>query len=167
MIKENIYIVNNHFNNNLKKINNIIINLIIEYKYYLLCLFILLVLLYFYYPKIKTTNENLKKFIKYDKQLLSLSDIKNNKPTIDIFLDVRSSEEYNNNKLKKSINIDYKDILNNEDVLKKNNITKDKSILVYCKSGKRSSLVVDKMINEYNYNKNNIYLTTEDITNKL
>ena len=165
MIKENIYKINNHFTNNLDNLNNIIIEKIIENKFSILILFILLFLLYFYYPKIKRINENLKKNIKYDKQLLTLKDI--NKKKIDIFLDVRSSEEFNNNHLENAINIDYKDILNDENVLNKNNITKDKTILVYCKSGKRSSLVVDKMINEYNYNKNNIYLTTEDITNKI
>ena len=165
MFKENFYKINNHFTNNLENLNNIIIEKIIENKFSILILFILLFLLYFYYPKIKRINENLKKNIKYDKQLLTLKDI--NKKKIDIFLDVRSSEEFNNNHLENAINIDYKDILNDENVLNKNNITKDKTILVYCKSGRRSSLVVDKMINEYNYNKNNIYLTTEDITNKL
>ena len=165
MFKENIYKINNHFTNNLENLNNIIIEKIIENKFSILILFILLFLLYFYYPKIKRINENLKKNIKYDKQLLTLKDI--NKKKIDIFLDVRSSEEFNNNHLEHAINIDYKDILNDKNILNKNNITKDKTILVYCKSGRRSSLVVDKMINEYNYNKNNIYLTTEDITNKI
>ncbi|MBR3362292.1 MAG: rhodanese-like domain-containing protein [Bacilli bacterium] len=49
-------------------------------------------------------------------------------------VDVRTEEEYNEGHVKKAINIPY-DTIN-----KKTSLNKNKTILVYCQSGKRSSI---------------------------
>lgn len=51
-----------------------------------------------------------------------------------IILDVRTKEEYEEGHVKDSINIPYDEIDENVD------LDKDKTIMVYCKSGKRSSI---------------------------
>lgn len=49
-----------------------------------------------------------------------------------IIVDVRTKEEYDEEHIKDAINIPY-------DVIKDSNLDKNKTIMVYCKSGKRSS----------------------------
>ena len=51
-----------------------------------------------------------------------------------IIIDVRTKEEYNELHIKDSINIPYDEINKNSD------INKNKTILVYCRSGKRSNM---------------------------
>lgn len=53
-----------------------------------------------------------------------------------IILDVRTNEEYANGHIEKSINIDVKQ--DNFEETAKNRLNKDKSIALYCRSGKRS-----------------------------
>lgn len=53
-----------------------------------------------------------------------------------IILDVRTIEEYANGHIEKSINIDVKQ--DNFEETAKNRLTKDKTIALYCRSGKRS-----------------------------
>lgn len=54
-----------------------------------------------------------------------------------IIIDVRTNEEYKESHLKGSINIPYDEI--NED------LDKNKTILVYCQSGRRSKIAYDKL----------------------
>ena len=61
-----------------------------------------------------------------------------------IIVDVRTEEEYNQGHVKNSINIPY-------DVIGEYEFDKDKMILVYCKSGKRSSIAFNTLI-EAGYN---------------
>ena len=56
-----------------------------------------------------------------------------------IILDVRTKEEYNESHIKNAINIEYDKIDEKVDL----DITK--LILVYCKSGKRSSIAYEKL----------------------
>lgn len=50
-----------------------------------------------------------------------------------LIVDVRTKEEFSVSRIKESINIPYDEIDKNE-----NNLDKDKTILVYCQSGRRS-----------------------------
>lgn len=57
-----------------------------------------------------------------------------------VILDVRTREEYGNSHIKNAINIPYDEI--NDPVP----INKDNIIFVYCKSGKRSKIATEKLI---------------------
>ncbi|MBE6150281.1 MAG: rhodanese-like domain-containing protein [Firmicutes bacterium] len=65
-----------------------------------------------------------------------------------LLVDVRSLIEYNQGHIDKAINIDVQDILNMTDslVYENANISKDKKIIVYCRSGSRSSSAASKLI---------------------
>lgn len=56
-----------------------------------------------------------------------------------IVVDVRTEEEYASGHVKKAINIPY------DTIDKKVSLDKDKTILVYCKSGKRSSIAYNTL----------------------
>lgn len=56
-----------------------------------------------------------------------------------VIIDVRTIDEYNNGHLKGAINIPYNEIENL-------NVSKDKDVLVYCASGKRSSIAYNKLV---------------------
>ena len=157
MINENLKNINIIFFSNLKKINAFLLDQIYVNKFYILALLILLVILYYLLPYLKEISKKLKQKQKYNTNIVDLKDIKNK--DIDIFLDVRNNEEYTKNPVSKATNIDYKDIMKNEKILVKNNILKDKNILIFCKSGRRSSLVFDKMINDYGYDKNKLFIS--------
>ena len=58
-----------------------------------------------------------------------------------VILDVRTKEEYDEGHIKDSINIPYDEIDENID------ISKDKIIFVYCKSGNRSGQAYNSLIN--------------------
>ena len=57
-----------------------------------------------------------------------------------IIVDVRTEEEYNESHVKGAINIPYDTIDENVE------LDKDKKILVYCKSGKRSAIAFDSLL---------------------
>ena len=65
-----------------------------------------------------------------------------------LLVDVRSLMEYNQGHIDGAINIDVQDILNMTDslVYENANISKDKKIIVYCRSGSRSSSAASKLI---------------------
>ena len=58
-----------------------------------------------------------------------------------IIVDVRTQEEYDEGHIKDSINIPYDTINENTE------LDKSKTILVYCKSGKRSSIAESNLTN--------------------
>ena len=58
-----------------------------------------------------------------------------------IIVDVRTEEEYNEGHLKNALNIPYDEINENTE------LDKNKAILVYCKSGNRSKMAEDTLIN--------------------
>lgn len=65
-----------------------------------------------------------------------------------LLIDVRSLMEYNQEHIDGAINIDVQEILNMTDslVYENANISKDKKIIVYCRSGSRSSSAAAKLI---------------------
>lgn len=56
-----------------------------------------------------------------------------------VIIDVRTIDEYNNGHLKDAINIPY-------DQIESLNVDKNKDILVYCASGKRSLIAYNKLV---------------------
>ena len=58
-----------------------------------------------------------------------------------IIVDVRTKEEYNEGHVKDALNIPYDEI--NESI----ELDKTKTVMVYCKSGNRSKIAEDKLIN--------------------
>ena len=93
--------------------------------------------------------------------MLYVKQLKEKKGMFDVILDVRSKEEYEQGHVANSIHIDYKDLLKDKSKLKQNEITKEDIILIYCKSGNRASIVANKLVKDYKYDKENIFLTTE------
>jgi rhodanese-related sulfurtransferase len=65
-----------------------------------------------------------------------------------LLIDVRSITEYNQGHIDGAINIDVQEILNITDSLVYNNasISKNKKIIVYCRSGSRSSNAANKLV---------------------
>ncbi len=65
-----------------------------------------------------------------------------------ILIDVRSSQEYEDNHIDGAININVDDILNTEGALVYNNseIGFNKTIIVYCRSGARSKNAANKLV---------------------
>lgn len=57
-----------------------------------------------------------------------------------LIVDVRTEEEYNSGHVVDSINIPY-------DVIGESNLDKTKTIIVYCASGRRSSIAYDELVN--------------------
>lgn len=65
-----------------------------------------------------------------------------------LLVDVRSLFEYNQGHIDGAINIDVQDILKMVDTLNFNNtnISKDRKIVLYCRSGSRSSSAAKKLV---------------------
>ena len=65
-----------------------------------------------------------------------------------LLIDVRSFTEFNQGHIDGAINIDVQEILNITDSLVYNNasISKNKKIIVYCRSGSRSSNAANKLV---------------------
>ena len=61
-------------------------------------------------------------------------------------IDVRESDEFSEGHIDKAINISYTNIV--EDIKKNKKITKDSIIIVYCRSGKRSTIAYDALVKE-------------------
>ena len=74
------------------------------------------------------------------------------------------NEEYNKGHIENSINIDYKDILNEKKIsaLKDKNIISENIMLVYCKTGKRAQKVIEHLTQVMKYNPSNLYFTNEN-----
>lgn len=68
-----------------------------------------------------------------------------------LLIDVRSPEEYHSEHIKGAININYTTIKNNHSVIEKlTNQDKRKSIVLYCRSGRRSG-IAKKELEELGY----------------
>ena len=68
-----------------------------------------------------------------------------------VLIDVRSQEEYNSGHIEGAVNISHIDIKEKEDFIKQlTNDNKKKPIVVYCQSGRRSS-VAKNLLNELGY----------------
>ena len=74
----------------------------------------------------------------------------------DVVVDVRSEEEYESGHLEDSINIPHISIIENPNILQIKGVNKNKMVLVYCRSGRRASLVVNEMMN-LGYDKNSVH----------
>ena len=59
-----------------------------------------------------------------------------------VLLDVRTAEEFESGRIKNSINIPHEILLSNIDLVSEYN---DEQLVVYCRSGKRASLVIEAL----------------------
>ena len=59
-----------------------------------------------------------------------------------VLLDVRTIEEFESGRIKNSINIPHEKLLSNIDLVSEYN---DEQLVVYCRSGKRASLVIEAL----------------------
>jgi rhodanese-related sulfurtransferase len=121
-------------------------------------------------PYLKDTKRRMQEKATHGNQHLSKEDVQERVDIFDVILDVRSADEYKQGHVQKSVHVDYKDILEKgKDALKSEDVDKTKTILVYCKSGRRASIAVNHMIDELHYNPQNIYLTHEsyDVLNEV
>ena len=81
----------------------------------------------------------------YAKELWSVTQLKtkidqSSEPLV--LLDVRTTEEFESGRIKNSINIPHEILLSNIDLVSKYN---DEQLVVYCRSGKRASLVIEAL----------------------
>jgi rhodanese-related sulfurtransferase len=65
-----------------------------------------------------------------------------------LLVDVRTYTEFNQGHIERAINIDVQDILKMKDSLNYNNtsVSKNKKIIVYCRSGSRSNTAAQKLM---------------------
>ena len=59
-----------------------------------------------------------------------------------VLIDVRTAEEFESGRIKNSINIPHEILLSNIDLVSEYN---DEQLVVYCRSGKRASLVIEAL----------------------
>jgi rhodanese-related sulfurtransferase len=150
------------FQSRIDDYNESLINMLWNHKIKLILFITFTLVAHSQIPYLKETKQKLKDKVTYGNQHLTLDEIDERSDIFDVILDVRTKDEYDKGHVKKSIQIDYKDILaNGKDELTNHNIDKTKTLLVYCKSGKRASNAVNHMIEKLNYNPKNIYLTHE------
>ena len=109
----------------------------------------ILVIVSFFFFGCGKNNENIVDDM--NGKVISCSQLEEMKKENDtaILVDVRTEEEYLENHLTDAINIPLDDILNNVGM---DDIDKDVPIIVYCRSGSRSSEAMSKLISEgYKY----------------
>jgi len=75
--------------------------------------------------------------------MFGFSKNKINKKDFDLIIDVRTRGEFNTSHIKESINIDLDDIYSNFEKTELKNTSKDKKILLVCRSGNRSEMAKD------------------------
>jgi rhodanese-related sulfurtransferase len=145
--------------------NQTLINTLWNYKVSFVFFVGLTAIGYLSLPYLNDVQEDLEKKIKHKDQLLNIEELKERLDSFDVILDVRSEAEFSKGHVDLSnvIHIDHNEILiqENSKLLNKNGITKNKSILVYCNSGNRASKVVQHMIEELGYSRENIFLTKD------
>ena len=132
-------------------------DIIMKYKYSFSVLFLIMITVTLFVPYIETrlddyinntvieNRKSLNEIYKFEKD-----------HGYDIVIDVRSKKEYDEGHLEDTINIPFKDIIENPNILQKNGITQNKMVLVYCNTGRRASFVVNDMI-KLGFDKNSVH----------
>lgn len=146
---------------NVEVYNQTFLNLLWDNKIKLILFTIFTMIGYFNIPRLHKIQDDLRRKQLHNHQYLSESEISERKEIFEQFIDVRSSEEYKKGHLTNSIQIDYKDVMKSKGdaLFVEKKINPKKTILIYCKSGRRASLVATHMIKNLNYPKKNIYIT--------
>lgn len=150
--------------NTLESYNQKMLNVVWYYKIRIVILLVFAYIGNLYIPYLEDLQKSYEIKSDHNVKYLSLNEIKERKNMFDVILDVRSSEEYNKGHIKNSINIDYKDILNEKKIsaLKDKNIISENIMLVYCKTGKRAQKVIEHLTQVMKYNHSNLYFTNEN-----
>ena len=150
--------------NILESYNQKMLNVLWNYKIRIVILLVFAYIGNLYIPYLEDLQKSYEIKSDHNVKYLSLNEIKERKNMFDVILDVRSSEEYNKGHIENSINIDYKDILNEKKIsaLKDKNIISENIMLVYCKTGKRAQNVIEHLTQVMKYNPSNLYFTNEN-----
>tara|TARA_Y100000816_G_C25680747_1_gene360470 strand:- start:23 stop:517 length:495 start_codon:yes stop_codon:yes gene_type:complete len=154
----------NDIHQKMESYNESLITLLWSNKIKIICLTLFTTIGYYYIPYLNVVEERLeRKQIQGDKYM-NLKELKERHDIFDVIIDARTPEEYKKGNVSNSISIDHADILGEEgeNILQKNNVTRDKTILIYCKSGRRAMLAKEKMVKDYNYSNDDIYVTYAD-----
>jgi len=114
-------------------------------------------------PRIHELQTTMEQKSDHGKKHLTLKDLQERGNIFDVVLDVRSQEEYEKGHVKGAIQVDYKEIIgeNGAKELNAKGVHPNQYTLVYCKSGKRASIAMKHMIQNYHYDPNNLYMTSE------
>lgn len=144
--------------------NETLISTLWNHKIKVILFAVLTVFAYAKVPEIHDLRAHLEQKKNHDDKLLNASEVMERMDIFDKVLDVRSTEEYNKGHVKNSIHVEYKDIIHSDEreQWKKANIMKTDTLLIYCKTGRRASMVRNFLINELKYNPKNIYITNAD-----
>lgn len=150
-----------NLNQGLQSYNTAVLNLVWSNKIKLVVFIIFTSVGFYSIPYLDNLQKKLGKKAEHKNQMLYVKQLKEKKGMFDVILDVRSKEEYEQGHVANSIHIDYKDLLKDKSKLKQNKITKEDIILIYCKRGNRASIVANKLVKDYHYDKTKLFLTTE------
>ena len=153
-------------NQNIDIYNQTVLNLLWNNKIKLIIFTIFTMVGYFNIPQLHKIQDDLRRKQLHNHQYLSLSEISERKKIFNQIIDVRSIEEYNKGHLTNSIHIDYKDVMasKGDSLFIEKKINPKNTILIYCKSGRRASLVATHMTDKIGYSNKNIYITSEPYT---
>ena len=141
--------------------NQTILDLLWSNKIKLILFTIITMVGYSSIPKLEKIQEDLRRKQLHNHQYITLNEISERKEIFDKIIDVRTIEEYNKGHLNNSIHIDYNNIIKSKEnaLFIENKINSKDTILIYCKTGRRASLIATYMVETLKYNKENIYIT--------
>lgn len=150
-----------------RKLRSSLYEKMVDYKYIVASVIVGLVGLNLFAPQILQTLDNMidaSESIAQESKM-SLREIYDFEKSrgYDVIIDVRTKEEYDAGHVEDTINIPHTDILENPNLLEARGITKNKMVLVYCRSGRRASLVVNEMLLA-GYDKNSVHYSSADYT---
>lgn len=140
---------------------NIVITMAMQYKFTIVALLVLMVGLNVFGPYLDNTlndyfEDDISELVRENRKSLSEIESMEKKSGYDVVVDVRSEEEYESGHLEDSINIPHISIIENPNILQIKGVNKNKMVLIYCRSGRRASLVVNEMMN-LGYDKNSVH----------
>ena len=143
----------------LQRFNSITINLLNKYKYTLAVFTCFTLFIYMNLNYLEEKDEYYDKKLEYNNMLLTPEEVNEEKKSFDYIIDVRTPEEFEKGHLENAINVPHDSILKNPRILfYKYKISKDDKLFLYCKSGNRSSQVIDKLL-KFDYEKKNLYFS--------
>ena len=153
----------NNLETTVNNYNNYLIDLLWKHKTKLVSFIAVTVIAFINIPYLNDVQEHLDKKVSHKGQYLNIKQIRERSSEFTVILDVRTPEEHAQGHVSNSINVEYKDILASQDgkILNSHNIDQNSTILIYCKSGRRASLVRDHLIGQLHFKPQQVFLTGE------
>jgi rhodanese-related sulfurtransferase len=153
-----------NLNYNVNVINNFIINKIWYYKKTIIIILIIASIIVVNLDSLEALQQHYRMMADYGPDIvLSSAELKEKKDQFDYIIDVRTPEEFKLGHVKGAINIDHQLLLTDHPSveLSKVGITRTSKVLFYCRSGRRSGLVMKHILDD-KYKKKNMYTTTKN-----